>query len=223
MDGAIFENFKLKYDIPQCSNNRVFRQHGGAVDTTMGHYLSNTVCNNCDQDAKFNFLDASAGEVGWFGGCGQFECTGKWNVLVHDTDGKFLETDGPSSAISNNTWYGPNVTTCTRNDKWNGYHCKDDRTAVLYFVSIAPDYNKRLYSPVILTNGVFYNKLNSFKEWNWDGAEPLNTRESKFVGLVQLSSVINMTNTGQNPSDSQYWFQRRNKPEGLKTDWIILK
>jgi hypothetical protein len=80
-----------------------------------------------------------------------------------------------------------------------------------------------LYSPVNLTNGVFFNKLNSLREWGWDGGEPLNTRESKFVALVQLSSVINMTNTGQNPSDSQYWFQRRNKPEGLKTDWVIIQ
>lgn len=63
-------------------------------------------------------------------------------------------------------------------------------------MSIAPDYNKRLFSPVTITNGVFENTLNSFSEWAWDGPEPLNLRESKFTALVELNSTINMTNSG---------------------------
>jgi hypothetical protein len=69
-------------------------------------------------------------------------------------------------------------------------------------MSIAPDYNTRLYSPVILTNGKFNNTINAFHEWNWRGIEPLNTRENNFAALIELNSTINMTNAGQNPSDS---------------------
>ncbi len=27
---------------------------------------------------------------GWFGGCGQMQCTGPDNVILHDTDGVFV-------------------------------------------------------------------------------------------------------------------------------------
>lgn len=56
--------------------------------------------------------------------------------------------------------------------------------ALLNWMSLAPDYNTRLYSPVELFNDIFYNKVNSFRETAWSGDEPLNKRESKFVGLV---------------------------------------
>lgn len=51
-------------------------------------------------------------------------------------------------------------------------------------MSIAEDYNKRLYSPVNLTNGVFKNVMNSYIEWKWNGPEPMNLRESKFAALI---------------------------------------
>lgn len=56
--------------------------------------------------------------------------------------------------------------------------------AVLNWMSLAPDFNTRLYSPVEIFGDVFYNKLNSFREMAWNGDEPLNRRESKFAGLV---------------------------------------
>ena len=77
------------------------------------------------------------------------------------------------------------------------------------FMSTAPDYNKRLYSPVKLTDGLFFNGINSFSEWNWDGPEPLNLRESKFVALISTDTIINMTNAGMNPTSSEYWLSKR--------------
>ena len=111
----------------------------------MAHYMENVTCKNCDDGAKFDFIDALASEIGWFGGCGSFECTGKWNVLMSDVDGSFLGS--PGVAISNNTWYGPNATNCVRVNAWNGYKCPLT-TSLFYFLSIAPDFNTRLYSPV---------------------------------------------------------------------------
>lgn len=32
-------------------------------------------------------------------------------------------------------------------------------------MSTAPDKNKRLYSPIQLTDGKFFNQINSFREW----------------------------------------------------------
>jgi hypothetical protein len=79
------------------------------------------------------------------------------------------------------------------------------------FMSTAADYNKRLYSPIKLTDGLFFNEINSFTEWNWEGGEPLNTRESKFIGLVTINTIINMTNAGMNPTSSDYWLAKRSE------------
>lgn len=115
---------------------------------------------------------------------------------MHDSDGMFLGTNVSTTAISNNPFFGPSVANCVFVSGWDGYQCSGNKTGILTFVSIAPDYNTRLYSPVYLTDGIFTNKINSLREWNWDGGEPLNSRESKFIALVQLNTVINMTNTG---------------------------
>ena len=48
VDNVIFENYRQNYpDLPQCSNNVVFKPHPTASDMTGSHNLRNTVCNNC--------------------------------------------------------------------------------------------------------------------------------------------------------------------------------
>ena len=89
-------------------------------------------------------------------------------------------------------------------------------------MSTAPDHSKRLYSPIQLTDGQFFNQINSYTEWSWDGPEPLNTRESKFNGLVTVNTVINMTNAGTNPTSSDYWLSKKFET-GSPTDWVIIK
>jgi hypothetical protein len=76
-------------------------------------------------------------------------------------------------------------------------------------MSTAADYNKRLYSPIKLTDGLFFNEINSYSEWDWDGPEPKNLRESKFVGLVTSNTVVNMSNAGINPFSSEYWLSKK--------------
>jgi hypothetical protein len=70
----------------------------------MGHYLTNTECKNCDNDAKFDFHDPDQGKIGWFGGCGSMVCTGLINVLIDDQDGKFLGKR--AAAIPSNRDFG---------------------------------------------------------------------------------------------------------------------
>jgi hypothetical protein len=62
-------------------------------------------------------------------------------------------------------------------NSWNGYECAGENIAVLNWMSIAPDYCDRLFSPVYLKkDGVTYNMINSLREWSWEGPEPLNRR-----------------------------------------------
>lgn len=89
-------------------------------------------------------------------------------------------------------------------------------------MSTAPDYRNRLYSPVDLTDGIFKNRLNSFREWNWSGIIPLNSRESKFIGLVSVNSLIDMKTEGPAPTSSDYWISKK-RLSGSPFDWVIIK
>ena len=45
LDNVIFDNYRISYDqLPQCSNNVVFKAHKGASDMTGSHNLRNTKC-----------------------------------------------------------------------------------------------------------------------------------------------------------------------------------
>lgn len=87
-----FDNFRLTYeDHSSCSNNAVFRQHGAATENTGLHYLVDSPCTNCEFDALlYKLRNPDYNRIGWFGGCGSFECTGQINILVEDQTGTFF-------------------------------------------------------------------------------------------------------------------------------------
>ena len=118
-------------------------------------------------------------------------------MLVHDQDGSLLGS--PRQVISNNQWFGNFNKNCTKVQEWNGYECAGESVGVLNWIDLTADYNQRLFSPVLLrSGGVLYNQVNSLREWAWDGPEPLNTRESKFIALVPLYTRVDMENSGMN-------------------------
>ena len=48
VENITFDNYKTHYqDLPQCSNNVVFKPHPQASDMTGSHNLNNTKCINC--------------------------------------------------------------------------------------------------------------------------------------------------------------------------------
>ncbi|KAM3135691.1 hypothetical protein pb186bvf_012217 [Paramecium bursaria] len=222
MDSVIFDGFKHKYtETDSCGSNAVFRQHPQASDMSAQYYLTNTKCQNCNKEGLFFGLrQPDPMQIGWLGGCGTFQCTGHINILIEDQDGQFLGQQ--SQAIGNNFYYAPNTTYCTRVDAWIGFLCQEKQISVLNFMSTAPDKNKRLYSPIQLTDGKFFNQINSFREWQWNGNQPMNKRESRFVSIIQVNTVINMTNAGDNPTESIYWLSKK-RPSGSPSDWIILQ
>ncbi|KAM3136087.1 hypothetical protein pb186bvf_011892 [Paramecium bursaria] len=218
----IFDGFKDIYpENTYCGKNSVFKQHPQAADASPQLYLTNTICQNCNQAGLlYNLRTPDPSLLGWLGGCGSFQCTGQINILIEDQDGSFFGQIG--QAIGNNFYFAPNVTYCKRVDSWIGYFCQGSQITVLNFMNTASDYNTRLYSPVQLTDGQFFNQVNSFKEWSWIGDQPMNKRESKFVSIVKSNSVINMTNAGENPTESLYWLSRR-KQSGSPADYVIIK
>lgn len=76
-------NFKDDYsDDTSCGGNKVFRNHPVASDATAGHYLTRVTCTNCEEDAFAFIMDPNPEWRGWFGGCGDMDCTGLENVLI---------------------------------------------------------------------------------------------------------------------------------------------
>ncbi len=84
----------------------VFKRHSSASDFTGSAYLTKSSCFNCDQQAWAYFEKPDPKWRGWFGGCGEFDCTGPNNYFIYDQDGSF--TGVKSQLIANNSVIGNN-------------------------------------------------------------------------------------------------------------------
>jgi hypothetical protein len=63
---------------------------------------------------------------------------------------------------------------------------------------------------------------NGFKEWEWIGNEPLNKRLARFISVIHLQKVYNLTFASNPPDDMRFQLQRR-VPQGNNSDWIVVK
>ena len=70
--------------------------------------------------------------------------------------------------------------------------------------------------------GNWTSETNGWREWQWNGGEPLNKRLGRFVSVVKLHKMYNMTFTSMPPEDMTFKMQKR-LPEGNKSDWVIVK
>ena len=164
----------------------VFKRHMGAADATASHYLTNTRCLNCEPKSWAYFDPPSTGWRGWFGGCGEIDCTGPSNYLIHDKDGLF--TGEVSQILSNNTMIGDHESFCENISEINGHWCHSEELAVLEYESIAGDFNSRKIWPVYLQydGGAWNSTTNAWKEWQWDGTEPIDLRLGRFWSVIKL-------------------------------------
>lgn len=141
----------------------VFKRHNGASDGTASHNLINTQCLNCEEKSWAYFEKPNVGWRGWFGGCGELDCTGPNNYLIYDQDGAF--TGKPSQLLSNNSVIGDNEESCRFIPEMNGHWCDTEELAVLEYESIAPDFNTRKMWPVFLNydGGPWQTVTNAWK------------------------------------------------------------
>ena len=102
LENIIFENYKQSYtNLPQCSSNVIFKPHDIASDITGGHNLRNVTCDGCTINSMGYFTRPNPSDLGWAGGCGEIQCTGKSNYLIYDQTGDLLGV--PSILLPNNT------------------------------------------------------------------------------------------------------------------------
>jgi hypothetical protein len=200
----------------------LFKPHDLASDLTGSHHLTNVVCNGCERTAMAYFDPPAVTQLNWFGGCGRLFCTGKNNYLIHDHTGHLLGT--PSILLANNSEIGNKTEGCIYIPEINGHHCLRTDLAVLEYESIAPDFNTRIMWPVYLKfdGGEWNTTTNGWREWEWEGNEPLNRRMARFVSVIQLFQMYNMTFESEPPIDMRFQIQQRTTT-GNNSDWLIVK
>ena len=201
---TIFHNFKNTYPShSSCSNNAVFRNHKTAASASLGHYLTNVQCLSCDVDARASLENPKAQWFSWFGGCGDvINCSGLKNLIIQDLSGEFYGY--PSTIISYNNSIGASIANCTPSVSENIYVCERADLGVVEWDARSPDRHLLSSAPVYIVNDEvnillsnfqegFNNTINIWREWSWNGPEPMNQRANSYVSLVILNRIYNVT------------------------------
>ncbi len=89
----------------------VFRRHDAASDGVASVYMTKSLCLNCQNTTWAYFEKPNPAWQGWFGGCGQLDCTGPNNYFIYDQDGNV--TGSPSQILANNSMIGDYESACT--------------------------------------------------------------------------------------------------------------
>lgn len=193
LQSVTFINFKLDYsndtnkNYHACSNNNMIQMRFGEPDASAPIYLSQSKVINSDIEAFFRLTDPNPEFLFWRGGCGDFNCTGEKNWLFTDIDGSFF--DKPSQVIPNNLGI---TYPCKGFEQWNGRLCEGIHFGMLEFQNDGVDQRKRIVAPVNITSKYMKNTLNQWREWKWEGPEPLDQRLARFNGIIELNTTIKM-------------------------------
>ena len=78
--------------------------------------------------------------------------------------------------------------------------------------------------PVYLSyeGGDWTTQTNGWREWEWEGSEPMNKRMGRFISIVTLNKRYNMTFESTPPLDMELQFQRRKLTEGEPNNFIVV-
>ena len=167
-----FDNYRQTYSGAigsACSSNFALRPHKSGWDQSGSAYLFTSKCTNCDTSSYLFAPSPSKSQIGWFGGCGDIECTGFQNYLVQDFDGTFLGSK--ATIIPNNSIIASNEANCTFVSSMNAHLCNRSDFGVLEYQNVAADFNTRIMWPVNLfyEGSNYTTATNGWREWDWLG------------------------------------------------------
>eukprot|EP01016_Furgasonia_blochmanni_P011620 TRINITY_DN1532_c0_g1_i2.p1 TRINITY_DN1532_c0_g1~~TRINITY_DN1532_c0_g1_i2.p1 ORF type:complete len:283 (+),score=79.28 TRINITY_DN1532_c0_g1_i2:75-851(+) len=208
-------NFKNEGD---CRGSSAFTSNSFASDETIVHFISKINVTNVTYDRLFNF-DRPNPSWRTPDDCGDWDCTGLYNILVKNTDGSLANgSSTPLSFVPTSpfkTW----TDDCTFNSKWEGYSCSTLDYGLLEFESLDSDKRTRLPSPINITssNG-FINSLNTFMDHVWHGFYTGLVRLNRYPSIVQLNKYYNVNWTGTIPNTVRFQLRGANSPQ----DYVIV-
>lgn len=72
-------------------------------------------------------------------------------------------------------------------------------------------------------DGTYTNKINMFREWEWDGNEPMNLRENRYLATALVGTVYKVAYNGLNPYNIFHRIQQRTADNvGEPSKWVIF-
>ena len=220
---CFFINYKTSYEsdsnpnFKQCKNNVILQQRNMEPDAHANVYLSSSTVVNSESNSFARMVEFYEGFMFWRGGCGDFNCTGEKNWIITDVDGSFLGQ--PGQIIPNNRGINLANSTCTSKPLWNARWCTGIRYGTLEFQNDGADQRTRLIAPLNLTFGSSLTTLNQWREWKWEGPEPLNMRLSRFSGIIELNSTVTMKFETTVPEELKFKLQKGRSD----VDYAIVK
>ena len=194
MNNATFINYQLDYtkdsnaNYKQCSQNYMIDMRTGEPDANSAIFSTGMKIINGDINAFAQLQEPDIQFLFWRGGCGDFNCTGEKNWLFTDIDGSLYGK--PAQIIPKNL--GIKHPNCKDMDSWNGRLCDGIYFGILEFQNDGADQRRRIVPPVNISSKNMFTTLNEWREWKWEGPEPLDHRLARFNGLVELNSSISL-------------------------------
>lgn len=90
---------------------------------------------------------------------------------------------------------------CESSIAQNVYICRRTDFAIIEWDARSSDRHSLASAPVVLESmpAGFKNEVNIWREWAWNGGEPMNERANSYVSLVLLNKKYNVTYAGQKP------------------------
>lgn len=188
IENVRFINYKMNYtdgdnkNFFSCHSNVIFKMRDSAPDASASVQIANTKLVNSETASFFSLTSPSSSLTG----CGNHMCTGENNWLFTDMDGLFLGSKSQIIPLNSGIYDAR----CNQNLKWNGQICSGYNFGILQFENNGADQRTRPIAPVSLSSLHMRNKLNQWKEWQWEGQTPRNRRLSRFHGLVELNVSV---------------------------------
>jgi len=77
-------------------------------------------------------------------------------------------------------------------------------------------------APANMTNSEYTNTINAYREWEWEGFEPLNKRLMRFVGVAELNKQYSVDFAGAVPTNLYHKIQQREHETNNKKEWMAI-
>lgn len=164
------------------------QQRFASPDASTVIYANNLKSTNVDTDSLLRLEEPNPGFMFWRGGCGDFLCTGEKNWFFNDLDGSLFGKVSQIIPIN----LGIHHPSCVDKTIWNARLCDGINFGLLEFQNDGPDQRMRLIAPVNVTSSNMKNTLNQWREWKWEGPEPLDQRLARFNGIFELNQTMNL-------------------------------
>ena len=194
MNNIQFYNYKIDYsqdantNYKKCSNNYIFQQPS-VPDQSARVWLQNTIAKNSVKDAYIQLEEPPQNFLFWRGGCGDFNCSGNKNWILTDTDGKLFGQ--PSQVIPHNDSLV--YANCVDNHVWNAKLCTGISFGMMEFQNDGPDQRLRLIAPINVTTPHSLFVLNQWREWQWNGPDPMDKRLARFNVIIEINQTVNLS------------------------------